>query len=185
MPAIRFEITIKSRLGEVQGALRDRALRAGLSAAANVIEGAAKINIREQGLIDTGNLLNGTMATEPEVNGGSGHVYVIVVAEYGRIHEYGGTIVPRSAKALAIPLNEAARRVGSPRAYPTKLHVQWAKGAESGVLADEAGVAQYALVRSVTIPARPYLRPAIDGHQTEIGQAFAAGVRQIVEAAAR
>jgi hypothetical protein len=33
-----------------------------------------------------------------------------------------------------------------------------------GVLVDEAGAAQYALVTSVTIPAKPYLRPALDNN---------------------
>lgn len=47
---------------------------------------------------------------------------------YARIHELGGTITPKTAKALAVPL-------------------------------PEGGVA---LVQSVTIPARPYLRPEAD-----------------------
>lgn len=47
---------------------------------------------------------------------------------YARIHEEGGTIRPKNAKALAVPL-------------------------------PEGGIA---LVQSVTIPARPYLRPAAD-----------------------
>lgn len=47
---------------------------------------------------------------------------------YARIHELGGTIRPKTAKALAVPL-------------------------------PEGGIA---LVQSVTIPARPYLRPAAD-----------------------
>lgn len=47
---------------------------------------------------------------------------------YARIHEEGGTIVPRNAEALAIPQ-------------------------------PDGGVA---FVSSVTIPARPYLRPAAD-----------------------
>ncbi|RVQ76117.1 phage virion morphogenesis protein [Sinorhizobium medicae] len=49
---------------------------------------------------------------------------------YARIHELGGTIRPKVAKALAIP---DPKRAG-------------------GVI----------LVQSVTIPARPYLRPAAD-----------------------
>lgn len=49
---------------------------------------------------------------------------------YARIHELGGTIRPKTAKALAIPDPKKAGRV--------------------------------ILVQSVTIPARPYLRPAAD-----------------------
>lgn len=47
---------------------------------------------------------------------------------YARIRELGGTITPKAAKALAVPL-------------------------------PEGGIA---LLQSVTIPARPYLRPAAD-----------------------
>ncbi|RVI59102.1 phage virion morphogenesis protein [Sinorhizobium medicae] len=49
---------------------------------------------------------------------------------YARIHELGGTIRPKTAKALAIPNPKKAGAV--------------------------------ILVQSVTIPARPYLRPAAD-----------------------
>ena len=181
---LTFEFTLDSRLDQVAAALRDQALRAGLSAAANVVEGAAKLNVRAQDLIDTGNLLNSIQATEPEVSGGSGEVLITVGAEYGRIQEWGGTIVPREAKALAVPLTEGARKVGSPRGYPGKLEVRWRPASSKGVLVDEQGVAQYALVRQVTIPARPYMRPAVDSHQAEIANAFAAGMRQVVEAAA-
>jgi len=37
-------------------------------------------------------------------------VYVGTNTAYGRLQQYGGTVVPTKAKALAIPLNRAARR---------------------------------------------------------------------------
>lgn len=53
---------------------------------------------------------------------------------YARMMETGGTIVPKVAKALAVPL-------------------------------PEGGIA---LVQSVTIPARPYLRPAADAQYPKL-----------------
>lgn len=55
---------------------------------------------------------------------------------YALIHELGGTIVPKSAKALAVPLPDG----------------------------------ELALVQSVTIPARPYLRPAADQRYPELAR---------------
>jgi len=36
-------------------------------------------------------------------------------ARYAAIHEFGGTITPKSAKALAVPISAEAREVASPR----------------------------------------------------------------------
>ncbi len=55
---------------------------------------------------------------------------------YALIHELGGVIKPRTAKALAIPQ-------------------------------DDGGVR---LVKSVTIPARPYLRPSADANYPTLGR---------------
>lgn len=86
--------------------------------------------------------------------------------EYARIQEYGGTITPKNAKYLAVPLTEAARAATSPLLFAGELHfVPRAGGGTGGTLRDDAGEAQYALVTSVTIPAHPYLRPAIDENE--------------------
>ena len=180
-------ITLETQIDkfeQVERALAEQALRAGLSAAGNLTEGYIKLNIREQELIDTGNLINSVQTGEPKISGLSGEITVGTNAEYARIHEFGGTIVPRTAKALAIPLTKAARGV-APREFAGKLHIQWRTGAESGALVDESGTAQYALVRQATIPARPYMRPAVDEHKREIGDVFGANVRRVIEGAAR
>ena len=104
--------------------------------------------------------------------------------EYAAIHEFGGTIKPRTAKYLSIPLTEDARRqAGGPRDFRGKLSVRMRRGAARGVLVDEQGTAQYALTRSVTISAQPYLRPALDTRggdaEREIGATL---VKLILEA---
>jgi phage gpG-like protein len=146
---------------------RRRALKRG----GVVLEGWMKVNIQRQGLIDTGNM-RGAVSTEEEsddvVSVGPRNV------QYAAIHEFGGTIRPVNAKYLAIPVTKAARYAGSPRRFGGKLHAQMVAG--GGALVDENGDIQYALKKSVTIPARPYVRPAVDEHGmdavTEIGDAI-------------
>lgn len=48
----------------------------------------------------------------------------------------GGTVVPKGAKALSIPLTKEAARVGSARRFPRPLTMLWSPGANSGVLAE-------------------------------------------------
>lgn len=79
---------------------------------------------------------------------------------YALIHEVGGTIVPKRAKFLAVPVTEAAKRTSSPRQMPGLRYGQTSGG--QPVLVDASGKVQYLLRRKVTIPARPYLRPAAD-----------------------
>ena len=82
---------------------------------------------------------------------------------YAGVHQWGATITPKSGKFLSIPLTVEAKRWGSPRfprPFPRPLFPLFRKGANRGVLAEFVSgrlVAQYALVRSVVIPARPFL----------------------------
>lgn len=101
--------------------------------------------------------------------------------EYAALHQHGGTIRPRNSKMLAIPLTPEAARAGSPRNFPRDLAVIVNRSTGKGVLVERkrkaprkrrnqnafaaatrsaiAGneIAHYALVLSVTIPARPFL----------------------------
>jgi phage gpG-like protein len=126
-----------------------------------VLERWMKENIKKHHLIDTRNLTNAVTA-EPE---GSSTVTIgprNVV--YAAIHEFGGTIKPKAGKYLAIPVTAAARQAGSPRSMGG-LHFQLVAG--GAALVDEGGDIQYVLKTSVTIPARPYVRPALDEHGQE------------------
>jgi len=82
---------------------------------------------------------------------------------YAAIHEFGGVIVPRVAKMLAIPIGNLK---GSPRQH--NLHIARTKGG-TWLLMDGADQAQYVLKQSVTIPARPYLRPALEEKRRVVG----------------
>lgn len=80
---------------------------------------------------------------------------------YARIHEFGGTITPKTARKLAIPINKEfeGRRA---RDVPGLFR---GKGRSNDILfkknADGSIMAAFVLKDSVTIPPRPYLAPAI------------------------
>ena len=75
--------------------------------------------------------------------------------DYAGVHQEGATITPKAAKALAIPVTNEARRAGGPRSMD--LHLVWPKGKAAGTLRDDANKVHFVLVKSVTIPARPFL----------------------------
>lgn len=89
-------------------------------------------------LMDTG-ILRASVVTA-----GPAHVEVQTVrsieigtAQMGaRLMHEGGVVVPKKAKALAIPLTKEAVRAGGPRRFPNTLTMLWRKGANSGVLAE-------------------------------------------------
>ena len=79
-----------------------------------------------------------------------------------RLQNYGGTVTPKRAKALAIPVSKEAKRVGSPGGgrFPRPLFAMSAKSATTGLLCENVNgkvVVHYVLVKSVTIPPRQFL----------------------------
>jgi len=104
-------------------------------------------------------------------SGGTGEV------KYARIHEEGGVIVPKNGRYLAIPLPAARTAAGvsrfaSPRDVPGLTFVQSLRGqpmlvattrTKTGRAGKAYGVPMFLLRTSVTIPQRPYLKPAFDG----------------------
>lgn len=99
-------------------------------------------------------------------------VYVGPTVIYGRIHEMGGTIVPKKAKALAIPLDSGGAlpdSFASPRDR-SDLHIQIMNG--KAFLCEPDGKPVFILLRSVKIPKRPYLAPALEKNQARIVKTF-------------
>lgn len=77
-----------------------------------------------------------------------------------RLHNFGGTVVPKKAKALAIPLTVQAVRAGGPRRFPKKLQFRPHPSGKNAVgvlyekLAGGKTTDHYLLVKKVTVPAR-------------------------------
>lgn len=84
---------------------------------------------------------------------------------YAWVHQHGGLIVPRGAKALAIPRTREALRAGSPRRFPRKLALVWPKGNTVGFLVETSkrrgqdfrSIIHYLLLPRSNVPARPFL----------------------------
>lgn len=117
--------------------------------------------------VRSGNLRR-SIKTETGINGNTVTLegYVRNTAPYARIHEFGGTVRPKRAKMLAIPLIRNTKTALGPRNYPGRLFVVRGKrhvflaesfgkgrqGAGGGTVFDQRPV--FMLVPSVYIPPR-------------------------------
>jgi phage gpG-like protein len=107
-----------------------------IKAGGHTLEMFIKLNIRKQGLWDTGNLFNSVQVYDAKRSGKGAECSVGSLGViYARIHEFGGTIKPKRAKMLSW----IDKRTGERR-----------------------------FANSVTIPARPYVRPAVDENKQAI-----------------
>jgi HK97 gp10 family phage protein len=167
-------ITKLKQLGEVAS---QRNLELAVTAGALPIQNAAKDNAP----MKTRTLSRSihTEVTESDESHATATVGTDLV--YAAIQEFGGTIVPKNAKFLAIPVTDTAASY-KPRMFPGKLHVQ-GYGGMVAMLVDEQGITQYALKSSVTIPAHPYLRPALSEHTQDAADAAGAVLKQLIDQA--
>lgn len=139
----------------------------------------AKQNVKDQGLIRTRHLSR-SLHTEVSMQGSSvAEAFTGTDVEYGPIHEFGGTIKPKANKYLAIPVGTYK---DSPRNHPKLKLRKTASG--TLVLVSPNGQVQYVLKASVTIPARPYLRPAFDNKRQEAIDETGIIFKKLVEKAA-
>jgi phage gpG-like protein len=161
---------LKSQLERLKTMEHRAAMGQGLEQVGNAVQGYAQDNIRAQGLIDTGALVNSVSVQKKNYH----EVWVFSNMIYAVIHEFGGTIVPVKAKFLAIPVGDAEKNVGSPSNWPGELHFVpvLGPGSAGGYLMDAQGNLHYRLVRKVTIAAKPWMAPAVNEHLPEIQTLF-------------
>lgn len=143
-----------------------------------VILSGARKNIKDQGLIRTRHLIRSLAQEHEEVTPTRVTNAIGTNLEYGPIHEFGGTIRAKKGKYLAIP-------VGSLKGSPVGKGLRLVKN-RSGtlLLVDETGQAQYVLKESVTIPARPYLRPAHDDNRAKAQDVIGRVLKKLILEAA-
>ena len=96
-----------------------------------------KFNIQARGLVDTAALLNRWVFGLEKTSGTSVGAFTGTDKIYARIHEFGGVITPKTAKALHFQID-----------------------------------GHWVTTRSVTMPARPYVRPALDENKPEVANAI-------------
>lgn len=133
-----------------------------------------------QPLLDTG-VLRASIHAVPDPAG----VTVQTTHPAAPLHQFGGVVRPRRAKMLAIPLTKEARRSGGPRRFGKKLALRPTRKPRVYLLVAEARgkvTAHFVLVRSVTVPARPFMGLSAAGLETAAraiaefaGAAWAAG----------
>ncbi len=154
--------------------------------ALTLLEAEILQNIRKgAGLhVRTGTLLNSIGASKKVVEDSNGFIYGEIGPEgvpYAAIHEFGGTIVPKNAKALAIPTRENQRPDGLPKITTQDLKNGLVpsfvnKGIIFGIFGGKGKTAEamalFILKSSVTIPARPYLSTAVAKKKEEIYKEF-------------
>lgn len=91
---------------------------------------------------------------------------------YARIQEQGGTITPKSASKLAVPVTDEARRARGPRSM-SDLELIPRQGRPSLLARIDENFdldVQFVLLDSVTLPPRPYLRPAVYNERDRINK---------------
>jgi len=127
-------------LSKISDDMKGKTARSAISAGGFTLEKHIKLNIDKQGLRDTGRLINSVSVGDIKANASGYECYVgprgVI---YARIHEFGGTIVPKRAKMLHWVDKTTGKDVFAMRAV---------------------------------IPARPYMRPAIDENKKEIFDAM-------------
>jgi|TARA_Y100000289_G_C3908311_1_gene143186 phage gpG-like protein len=94
---------------------------------------------------------------------------------YARIHEDGGEIKPKTSKFLTIPVHDSlttgsgVARYASARDVPGLAFAQSRKG-QPLLVHQVTGEVFYLLKKRIRIKKRPYMKPAIDRVQREIGR---------------
>ena len=128
-----------SDLDKVDKRIRGEVARKAVDAGGHQVMDYARLNIRQKlNKHPRGHLANSITVTSK--NTGSGAVAEVKPnREYARIHEFGGTIVPRRAKYLTFRVDGRLVRT-----------------------------------KKVTIPARPYMKPAVTEHEGAIISAMQA-----------
>jgi HK97 gp10 family phage protein len=166
---------LKKALDRLDDVAAEKNLRAAGQAGGQIIRNRAKQLVRKK----SGTLNRSIHSLTVELDRNHVVVEIGTNLEYAKIHEYGGTIKPKKAKFLAVPLTEEARRYVSPRLFPRELHPVIHD--DKGTLRDADGTAHYALVKSVTITAQPYMRPAWDEKRDEAVREMGEVLKQLLK----
>jgi hypothetical protein len=178
---------LSARLAKLQATL-PRQIAQALALSALVAEAEGKKNATTLLKVHSGRLRN-SIRTEVHDDGTAHQMALRAGGErdvvYARIQELGGTITPRNGKFLAIPLAPALTGAGvsrykSPRDVPG---LSFRGNANRGALVDKAGVPWYALVKSVTIRPKFYLKAALDTASTDLSRRLVAVLSDALGAA--
>jgi len=173
--------------------LRIRVAREGLTAAALIVKRRIKENLTGRLLNVRSGRLRSSIAHRIEEADGEITAKIGTNVKYARIHEYGGTIRPKRAKHLTIPLGPALTPSGVARYTARELISNPGIGgftrtffrgrAIFGVRGAGRPVAVFALVDMVRIREKRYMRISLAESRKAILQGFGARVQHALEQA--
>ncbi len=185
---------LQQKVDQLPNRIRNDVGRDALSKAGFMLEGYIKREkLSGQVLhVRSGRLRASVTAAPPVDEGADIVVRVGPHVIYARIHEFGGTIYPTRAQFLTIPMQAALTGAGVARFTARDLISSPQIGGftrtffRNHVLYGVSGtrgkpVPGFALKQSVTIPERPYLRPALAEKRGEIVQLLAASVERALK----
>lgn len=131
-------------LKRIEKSIRGKGALRAVNAGAAVIQRRAKINMDKVLRRRSGNLIN-SIIVRSKIIGEGAEATIKVGAKYGAIHEFGGTILPKNAKALHWKIN-----------------------------------GKDIFAKKVVIPARPYMRPAIEEGSEEIANEMKSALIDVI-----
>ena len=163
-----------------------------ITTAAVELESEVKANQRKAGLHRrTGSLFNRTNARAKfGLSTLESEIELTVDVPYARIHEHGGTITPKRSRYLTIPLDAAKtqdRAQGATRAGARFWPNTYVRRSKAGnlLIFSQTGEPLFLLKQRVTIPARPYVAPAIAKIRKSLRADLAGMLRDVIEEAGR
>lgn len=154
--------------------------------ALTILEAAIIQNIRKNLTVRTGRLMNSVPESKKIEERHKGNLDTIVGSigpqgvKYAAIHEFGGRIESKG-KALMFPTSENRKRDGSPKVMRDEIpdeDVVIAKGIIFRMIGGKRKghpgrlKPMFLLRKAVTVPARPYLRPALEKNADRIAEKF-------------
>ena len=172
------------------GALATSAMRAqraavhSLSASGGQRSGALQRSIRGRVHVIDDNNAEVIVQAGGQLSGSA--VRYAAIQEYGSAMLPGGVIRPKKAKYLSIPIHPntitpaGVSRYLSPRDVPEPLHFIEAENGKK-YLSNEAGEPYYALLSSVTIKPRRYLRAGRDEALKKLGPDIAKALTKLLK----
>jgi phage gpG-like protein len=141
----------------------------------------------------TGNLRGSINADPLQDNGNEVRGTVSTDLIYAAIHEFGGTITPKTAQYLTIPLEAVLTAAGVARYSAREIIDAPSMGGfegtffAKGVLFGRRGRGDltplFALKTSVTLPARPYMRRGLQDIEGEVQERLARAIEEAVSSA--
>lgn len=176
--AVDFKLRINGSVqkwGDELTAKVGEAIKGNMLQAAELAAGAVRREVFRTFNPGTSKLARSYTATLLQPKAGKLRAGAISDLVYARIQDKGGTITPKTAKALTVPISNQAKALSrsgvGAREFPTPLALIWPKGKSSGVLVSKQGV-EYALKRSVDIPATNYLDKSAKAVDPELEELF-------------